>query len=56
MFKKNLSGVVAELVRSGARSVRRTDIHRQSDHEDNAKGPEAIEVRESGRVARRRVV
>jgi len=56
VFEKDLTGVVAELIGSGARSVRRTNIHRQSDHEDNAEGPEAIEVREGGRVARRRVV
>jgi len=47
---------LAELVGGGARSVRGTDVHRQSDNEDNAEGPETVEVRAGGRVAGGRVV
>lgn len=46
----------AELAGGGARSVRGADVHRQSDHEDNAAGPAAVEVRAGGRVAGGRVV
>lgn len=46
----------AELVGGRARSVRRTNVHRQSDHEDNAAGPEAVEMWTGGRVAGGRVL
>lgn len=44
-------GFRAEFVGGGARFVRRADVHRQGDHEDNAEGPEVVKVREGGRAA-----
>lgn len=44
-----------ELVGSGTRPVRGTNVHRQSDHEDNAEGAETVEMREGGSVTRGRI-
>lgn len=40
----HLVNIVTEFIGGCARLVRGTNIHRQSNHEDNAEGPETIKV------------